>query len=291
MVNSWGTTPSRPNGIFRVPMTINYSATASDSFPLYYWQTLNLTYNVAPQAPYLIGSENLPEIGSLGKDTFYLTRFQALQTGTAVTWKLKASGTGNVKLAVYSDNGGVPGMKLYALETPTPVVAGWNDLSMSYTFTGGTFYWLAYNSDANIILKYTASQKTYNRATPFAGFTFPAACDPYFSMVRNFIPLMQCYGALPVPPSNAPVLVSPGSTITFKWGQVFGATNYQLQISTASGFTPGSDIFNAEVNNVTTREVNGFSDNITYYWRVKGGNPYGWGPWSAGRQVVTGPIP
>jgi hypothetical protein len=47
MVNSWGTTSLRPNGIFRVKMDVNYDCTHTYYgyiFDSYYWQTLDVTF-------------------------------------------------------------------------------------------------------------------------------------------------------------------------------------------------------------------------------------------------------
>ena len=53
LVNSWGTTPSRPNGIFHLAMTNNYNSAYYDSagaglYQNYYWQYLTVTYNATP---------------------------------------------------------------------------------------------------------------------------------------------------------------------------------------------------------------------------------------------------
>jgi len=50
-------------------------------------------------------------------------------------------------------------------------------------------------------------------------------------------------------------------------------------------------MFNAEVGNVTSQEVTGFSLGTIYYWQVKAGNEAGWGPWSAVRSVLANAVP
>jgi hypothetical protein len=83
----------------------------------------------------------------------------------------------------------------------------------------------------------------------------------------------------------APALVSPGTSITFKWSESTGATKYWLQVNTKSKFT-GIDVFNAEVGNVTSYEVTtGLAWKKTYYWRVKAGDDTDWGSWSVTRRV------
>ena len=91
-------------------------------------------------------------------------------------------------------------------------------------------------------------------------------------------------------PDDAPALLSPGETVTFKWGTAARATKYQLQVNTQDDFN-GTDLFNAEVGNVTEQEVNGLSLGTTYYWRVQAGNTTGWGNWSVKRSVVTDAVP
>jgi len=49
MVNSWGTNANRPNGLFRVDMDMNYdcySLDGSDPIPAFYWETLDLEYEL-----------------------------------------------------------------------------------------------------------------------------------------------------------------------------------------------------------------------------------------------------
>ncbi|HVM59614.1 MAG TPA: choice-of-anchor tandem repeat GloVer-containing protein [Verrucomicrobiae bacterium] len=51
LVNSWGTTPNRPNGIFHVCMTNNYNCTfnSGGTYQSYYWEYLNVTYTSPPK--------------------------------------------------------------------------------------------------------------------------------------------------------------------------------------------------------------------------------------------------
>ncbi|MBW2149777.1 MAG: hypothetical protein JRI22_22525 [Deltaproteobacteria bacterium] len=46
MLNSWGTTAGRPNGLFRVAMHVDYDCTYIDTTPYYslYWQTLDVSF-------------------------------------------------------------------------------------------------------------------------------------------------------------------------------------------------------------------------------------------------------
>jgi hypothetical protein len=53
MVNSWGTTPGRPNGVFRVSQALNYGSTDSTGFNLLYWETLRVQFVSPPSPPTL----------------------------------------------------------------------------------------------------------------------------------------------------------------------------------------------------------------------------------------------
>ena len=55
MLNSWGDTPARPAGLFRVAMDMNYNCSYTGLGYAFYWMTLDLSYdssqNSAPQTP------------------------------------------------------------------------------------------------------------------------------------------------------------------------------------------------------------------------------------------------
>jgi hypothetical protein len=103
--------------------------------------------------------------------------------------------------------------------------------------------------------------------------------------------ILQGWGtcAPPLPP-DAPSLLSPGASITFKWGTAARANKYWLQVNTASDFS-GTNLFNSELGNITEQEVTGLSLGTTYYFRVKAGNDGGWGSWSSTRSVVVNSVP
>ncbi len=81
--------------------------------------------------------------------------------------------------------------------------------------------------------------------------------------------------ALRAPANNAAV---PGSAVLFRWSSATGATSYQLQIRKKSD----NSIFkNRRFVNSTSGIIGGFhGDGTQFKWRVRAGNPGGWGPWS-----------
>lgn len=82
---------------------------------------------------------------------------------------------------------------------------------------------------------------------------------------------------LPVPP--APVTMA-----SFDWAEVVGATSYQLQVATSSGFYSSSRVIN------TTLTGTLYSTTLsprTYYWRVRACNANGCGAWSRYQIVIV----
>jgi hypothetical protein len=86
-------------------------------------------------------------------DCIKCAKYTAVATGTCSEIRIKCSGSGNVKVAIYADSGGEPGARLGVCNTSTAVVAGWNTIPLdaSFSIVSGTDYWLAFNSDATIV--------------------------------------------------------------------------------------------------------------------------------------------
>ncbi|MFP3912096.1 MAG: C1 family peptidase, partial [Desulfobacteraceae bacterium] len=53
MLNSWGTTAKRPNGLFRVDMDMNYDCMDLTWEYNLYWQTLNIQFDIAKEIVYV----------------------------------------------------------------------------------------------------------------------------------------------------------------------------------------------------------------------------------------------
>jgi hypothetical protein len=94
---------------------------------------------------------------------------------------------------------------------------------------------------------------------------------------------------LPLPPS-APILISPShgagftntDIITFNWGSVVTATQYQIQIAIDSEFTT---IIHDHTLTATTYTYT-FLTRGSHYWRVRAKNIAGNGPWTSGRLIT-----
>ncbi len=92
-------------------------------------------------------------------------------------------------------------------------------------------------------------------------------------------------------PSSAPVLTDPGtsvpsgSTITFHWTAVSGATRYRLERDTTAAFTNPTKVHSGAVLVSTDYQVP--STTTTYYYRVSAINPAGSSSWSNTENITV----
>lgn len=84
-------------------------------------------------------------------------RVQASATGTLQILGYNGqAGSGQIKLALYSDSGGNPA-NLLAYTNPATFATGWHDLAVvtGVTITAGTYYWICFTKSATDIALYT----------------------------------------------------------------------------------------------------------------------------------------
>jgi hypothetical protein len=98
------------------------------------------------------------------------------------------------------------------------------------------------------------------------------------------------------PPVAAPTLLSPPNgavnqpvTLTLDWNDVFGTTGYKLLISTDSLFNT-TRLDTTITNSQVTVPAGLLSGSSVYYWRARGFNIGGFGPWSVTWRFTTMPI-
>jgi len=84
-------------------------------------------------------------------------------------------------------------------------------------------------------------------------------------------------------PSNGLIDVSTSPTLI--WNSSSDATSYTLQVSQDNNFS--SYVYNQDVGNVTSKQISGLSESITYYWRVNASNSGGTSEWSSTWSFVT----
>ncbi len=91
------------------------------------------------------------------------------------------------------------------------------------------------------------------------------------------------------PPANAPGNLSPADG-AISWDASPDASAYWLQVADDPGFTKRGSVtllVDQQGIQATNFNVNGLAAGTTYYWRVRGQNANGDGPWSNGRSFTT----
>jgi hypothetical protein len=90
----------------------------------------------------------------------------------------------------------------------------------------------------------------------------------------------------PVAPTGRAILLSPENEKyadsvhpIFRWLSVGGATRYEIAWSEDANFATGHSVFSIATE-ATVPVEKPLRVGATYYWRVRGGNESGWGPWS-----------
>ncbi|MBS1910564.1 MAG: hypothetical protein JST22_01135 [Bacteroidetes bacterium] len=102
-------------------------------------------------------------------------------------------------------------------------------------------------------------------------------------------------GGTPAPPTAAPALVSPSNHVSFQpypvaltWTGVANATSYRIQLSGKADFSSTTfDTSNVAALSVMAPDTGSF---MRYYWRVRGENAGGSGPWSTAWDLTTNGI-
>ena len=92
----------------------------------------------------------------------------------------------------------------------------------------------------------------------------------------------------PVPPFGRAILIAPENEKfadsvhpTFRWLSVGGATRYEVTWSETHDFVSSHSVISIATE-ATVPVEKPLRLSTTYFWRVRGGNEAGWGPWSTG---------
>ena len=147
----------------------------------------------------LVGVTDSTVDSSALANTFLLSRFTSESDGTVTTFNVECSGPGNVKVAIYEDNGsGEPGNRLEYINDSQAVVKGWNTITLDAPIdvTEGTYYWLAANSDAEIIGVYNKEgENNRHKSASYSTFTFPDPAGTGFAEQTTEQYAFACYSA------------------------------------------------------------------------------------------------
>ncbi len=104
-----------------------------------------------------------------------------------------------------------------------------------------------------------------------------------YSAVRSFTTGIASPGLIHPADSAAGL----GTSLTFNWNRVDGASSYRFQLATTPGFFGVGLVQNQIITDTTTANTN-LLPNKRYYWRVRGLAPAYEGPVSVTRTFVTG---
>jgi hypothetical protein len=134
----------------------------------------------------LLGAEDVDGCNPDSPDKFLLSRFKATATGKLTSFQVKCSGDGNIKVALYADNGqappnAAPTTLLHAVDTADnlTVMASWNPINFpEINIIENNYYWMAAISDSPVICKKTLSSENKYKTDLFTGFTFPKPTAP-----------------------------------------------------------------------------------------------------------------
>jgi C1A family cysteine protease len=259
----------------------------------YYWLEVNRDPNWGVNTRFYYGA--------VSANSMRLTGFPS--NGTTYYWRVWAANDGgwSAPSSAWTVIHEVPPPP----ETPTLIspVDGATFAGTSPTFqwsapSGATYYWLEVNRDPNwgegTRFYYGAVSANSMRLTGFPsnGTTYYwrvwAANDGGWSAPSSGWTVLH---ETPNPPET-PILISPvdgatfaGTSLTFQWSAVSGATIYWLEVNRDPNWGVGTKFYDASVS-TNSQTLSGFpSDGTTYYWRVWAGNAGGWSAATAGWQV------
>lgn len=215
---------------------------------------------------------------------------------TVITRMVTLNGTDNVKLDF---TGNVPPVPVTGLQPASGLEISSPSVSVSWTAGEGvTKYWIQVSTDSNFTtLLFSDSTLT----TPSALLSsLPHGTRIFWRVVArndvgwgqpsasawltvNLIP-GTCQLDYPVHQAEMDV-----ATVSFGWFRPSSATTrYWIEVSTNSQFT--ALVRRDSTLSDTTLSLN-LANGSTYFWRVKAGSPYGWGPFSEVRTLRVKILP
>jgi hypothetical protein len=206
-------------------------------------------------------------------------------------------------LAGNSDGSSLWTVKSFDVIPSPPVLV--SPLSNGFVLPNTTFVWTTcYPFDTEfqlsnrpdfatllIGLNFNANQGRYTGPYVYEyKFSYPLSCGMYWWRVRTkvgteFSPGVSQLFVVIVPPSVAPTIIAPtkaiisSTTVTLNWSYINNADRYQIQMCRGNNAILDTVIYNTDYSFIG-------EDNTTYCFRVRAGNPVGWGPWSEWRQFT-----
>jgi hypothetical protein len=176
-----------------------------------------------------------------------------------------------------------------ATEQPTTITLSWSSVFSA------THYRLQVSTQSNLrtlILHDSTITSTSRQLTQLEqGVTYfwrvsarNAEGETPFSVTRRFT-TSGLLTIAPIPTGPQQGAINVRSPVAFSWSGIQGATSYHFQLSTSPAFTTFA--VNDSMLIVNTKQVGGLKGNTIYYWRVRGRNSFGNGPFSPVRSFTT----
>jgi parallel beta-helix repeat protein len=232
-----------------------------------------------------------------GGNYFILSRFAATASDNITQFRVRCTTTGNVKVAIYSDNNSQPYTLLNAVNDSTVVGAGWNTISFPSTpIISNTNYWLAFCSSGNIVGAKSGSGVRRFKPATFSSFTtFPSNAGIGFATDITYYDVTAGWAAVTV---TAPTVTNYSANVTQTSarlnGGVTGAGGENPTVIIYWGPTDGGTTYTNWANSVNKGTQSGtFSTDIadltpstTYHYRCYASNSGGT-DWADSTQSFT----
>lgn len=135
-----------------------------------------MAFPVSTKFEKIIGAEEGDSIDAIcAANYFHLIGFIANETKFLGELLIRCISPGYVKLAIYANDGGEPGMLLNGIDIRIPVLSGWNAIPIPATsIIAGNLYWLAYCSNDDVVgAKSTSKSNRRFKPVDFDKFSFP----------------------------------------------------------------------------------------------------------------------
>jgi lipopolysaccharide transport system ATP-binding protein len=145
----------------------------------------------------LIGADTEVNIdANSAANYFVLSRFISIRSGTIREIRIRCTGHGEVKIAIYKDNVGEPGMLLNAINSGVSVDDKWNIIKFpDIPITAGTAFWLAFCSNADIAgAKATNDFSRRFKKCDYSTFIFPNPAGNDFIIDTTYYDLIAGWG-------------------------------------------------------------------------------------------------
>ena len=167
--------------------------------------------------------------------------------------------------------------------TVVTVAIPYNNAPLWLRLSKGGALWKVYWSADGISWNQAGSYyrvMTVNKVGVFAG-NAGSAPQSFTALVDYFQTALPAKPLLNMPTAGATNVIRP---VAFNWDTATGASTYRMQVSTASNF--GTTVFDSTFAG-TSRYVSVLNPTTLYYWRVRGVNATGSGPYAAGQSFTT----